>query len=65
VQRKWLCTNIKTNKAEVSDKEIKQRLAEVVVLLFNQKSQLSRPVSPIQEINRTFVLQAPQSKRSA
>lgn len=65
MRRKWECTNIRINKVEVSEKEMKQRLAEVAVLLFNRKGQLSRSVRPIQEISNAFVCQAPQPKRSA
>lgn len=64
MQKKWNCQNIKTNKVEVSEKEMKQRLAEVVVLIFNQKSQLSHKPSPIPE-STSFVLPAPQHKRTA
>lgn len=64
MQKKWICQNIKTNKVEVSEKEMKQRLAEVVVLIFNQKSQLSHKPCPIPE-STAFVLPAPQHKRTA
>lgn len=64
MQKKWICQNIKTNKVEVTEKEMKQRLAEVVILIFNQKSQLIHKPSPIPE-STSFVLPAPQQKRTA
>ena len=64
MQKKWICQNIKTNKVKVTEKEMKQRLAEVVVLIFNQKSQLSHKPCPIPE-STPFVLPAPQHKRTA
>lgn len=42
---KWNCERIQFIKTEINSRELQQRLAEVLQLLLNTKSQLNRPIA--------------------
>ena len=65
MSKKWICQKARTNKYEISDQEMKQRLAEVINILFNKDSQLSLKPSPIQEFDISSAYKSPQKKRAA